>query len=466
MAIPFFLKWLFREQKSEEITVTYRGTDEREKSFHCTYNPADFKKDPYRYQHSLALLSLAKAMSSYNGLGDYQKRDKHITHFHEAMGFTHIHSNHFYKVKPEQNSVGVQFAYKKIWRKLRRVYLVSIAIRSGGYEAEWGDNFRFGPKGHHQGFQLAAKMALDELEAYLRKEGLDKVKHIKFWISGYSRGAAVSNLVAAELIHQLQSKDSVLGRNLFPLHKKIKGEVYAYTFETPSPAIIANQDPIENCIFNLCSTSDIVPYTPFGFLEFQRYGITIPLEVQIESLEHLNDFLPDFESTFFVTKKLQSFRPVNADNQMSKADFIKELLRFFEFDYGMTREFYVANIQEPLAEFAAFLKSAHKDVFRSLKARIKLPVLIASLISLRTFREYLRGLLLSCDELEEAKANFIAEGLAPVVLGLIKADRPNHYFHMLTLLMSMKSLFDEHDIELIYVHLFENNTEPDLPLLN
>ena len=96
-----------------------------------------------------------------------------------------------------------------------------VAVRGGGYQAEWAGNFNVGPgSGKHDGFSRAEIQVRNGLEEYLN-DNADKLEdRMKVWICGYSRAAATSNLLAADL-----DNGAINGIN--------KKNVYAFCFECP-----------------------------------------------------------------------------------------------------------------------------------------------------------------------------------------------------------------------------------------
>ena len=88
-------------------------------------------------------------------------------------------------------------------------------------------------------------------------------------ITGHSMGAAIANLVAAEL-NEIEGAD----------------DVYGYTFATPTvkSAVDGNATIPYSNIFNILNTNDVVPYVPTSWLLpgvnlWSRYGIDIPLNM-------------------------------------------------------------------------------------------------------------------------------------------------------------------------------------------
>jgi hypothetical protein len=103
---------------------------------------------------------------------------------------------------------------------------------------------------------------------------------VKLWITGHSRGAAVANLLAADLTDDA----------LYPA----KESIYTYTFATPNVRLpaddmerMAMKDDYLN-IHNYLNTEDFVAYVPLEAWGFTRYGITkeFTSTVQYDSMKH------------------------------------------------------------------------------------------------------------------------------------------------------------------------------------
>ena len=432
----------------------FQSTDREQREFSyelgyktLRYNDNDFHLD-------LARLSLAKSLASYAAKGDYSTKDRNITLFHQELGFREIESNSFYVSKPEQNSIGVQFALKRYFT----FTMVSIAIRSGGYQAEWGGNFRFGKQGHHEGFEIAAKEVLKLLNEYIQKHRLFKAKRIRFWIAGYSRGGAVANLVSAELLHQLHegSEEVIKEATKIQLHPKAKTRVYAYTFETPLAAFFNTQNDCQKCIYNIYSPKDLVPSIPFAYMGFKRYGTDILIDVDDTKLPLLKQLMPNRDPKPFQLMEFSGVKMVASKKHMDKAKFIQEMLRFFEFDFQLDRARYVDIYQEGLANVAAFFKSTDPRVIGGILSNLKVPTLLASLINKRHFSAYIRSLIKPFDlPLDKERVKQTIDSLYPLITELIKIDTSHRFLHLMTMFVSSGSIFAEHDIELIYAYMMQ-----------
>ena len=231
------------------------------------YTDDYFKKPATKYNQSLATMSLCLALSTY------QDEDKEI--YHENVknlfgkcgfvvdGADSTFQQKNYDIKTGTDTIACSFANKKIGDST----LVAVAVRSGGYGAEWASNLTLGLSGDHAGFDDASNKVYKYLADYVNSRNI--TGKVKFWITGFSRGGATANLLAAKLDNKIDS------------HPKItysKEDVYAYTFATPAGAVKSNNPHSKkyNNIFNIINFHDLVPLvapSQFGW-SFDRYGIT------------------------------------------------------------------------------------------------------------------------------------------------------------------------------------------------
>ncbi len=231
------------------------------------YTDDYFKKPATKYNQSLATMSLCLALSTY------QDEDKEI--YHENVknlfgkcgfvieGADNTFQQKNYDIKTGTDTIACSFANKKIGDST----LVAVAVRSGGYGAEWASNLTLGSKGDHFGFNDASNKVYEYLADYVNSRNI--TGKVKFWITGFSRGGATANILAAKLDNTIDS------------HPKItysKDDVYAYTFATPAGAVKSNNPHSKkyNNIFNIINFHDLVPLvapSQTGW-SFDRYGIT------------------------------------------------------------------------------------------------------------------------------------------------------------------------------------------------
>lgn len=148
--------------------------------------------------------------------------------------------------------------------------LVFVGIR-GSYGAEWLSNFNLPdatPSGaDHRGFKTAEQEVEASLKRYLDEIGADPTRTC-IVVTGHSRGGAIANLLAADLIDRASGPDA-----LAPADR-----VFAYTFAAPC-STQANDRGGEAYagIFNVVNPSDLVPQLPLPAWGYGRYGTTVEL---------------------------------------------------------------------------------------------------------------------------------------------------------------------------------------------
>ncbi|MBO4836430.1 MAG: hypothetical protein J5564_01920 [Clostridia bacterium] len=141
---------------------------------------------------------------------------------------------------------------------------VIIAIRGTG-AGEWELNMDLMPSGNYdlpyaENFMLAARDILDTQSIYLT--GLSSPAIL---VTGYSRGAAVANMLGAMLT-------DIFGEE----------RVYVYTFACPRT--VRGEVPVYHNIFNVINPADIITHLPLLQWGVGRYGADIELPVRDTSL--------------------------------------------------------------------------------------------------------------------------------------------------------------------------------------
>ncbi len=245
-------------------------------------------RDPMTYNDALSTTSLCMAMSGfYLNTGKTTDKDGYINKHASARQFMadigcddqKIYVNDFNVQKPGIGTIGVTIASKELVKADNTgsgQVLVPIAVRGANYEAEWGSNFTLGDgtssttATEAQGFAEAANQVTSEVDAYLARNGLlEKAKQgkVSFWIAGFSRAGATSNLTAKRLIEKYGVASS----------QQWQCPVFAYTFEAPQ----GGTDEAENSsnkasyysIHNIINYGDLVPLVGPTEMGFKRYGV-------------------------------------------------------------------------------------------------------------------------------------------------------------------------------------------------
>lgn len=187
----------------------------------------------------------------------------------EMDGFE-VEGAHMYSHYGDQNRDNCSYSIAHC-SKAGKTY-VYVIIR-GTDSVEWfgnmkctGERYVSGMQQHYS-FNNAMKDVKQRLVAYI--VGKD-IKDAHVVITGHSRGAAVANLLAKEMI-DLKNENGVEDND----EKKRLASVCAYTFATPNCTTAQDVKNKEyNSIFNFCLEDDFVPQVPMSNWGYDKYGIT------------------------------------------------------------------------------------------------------------------------------------------------------------------------------------------------
>ncbi len=265
------------------------------------YKDSYFDNDATTYNHNLATMSLCLAFSAYNATEDnsYINEDVNVKNLLKACGFTNYEQKN-YNQKPTTDSIACAIASKS----LEDSTLIAVAVRGGGYEAEWSSNMKAGTTGDHQGFDEASEKVYNYLMDYISNKSI--TGNVKIWITGFSRAGAVSNLLAAKL--DRRSKNDTVTYN--------NKSVYAYCFATPAGAANINSphDKMYKNIFSIINYHDPVPLVAPYYWDFDRYGITKVLpfsEGFANASEYENNMIKRLKNMGY-TYEINDFKNVKA----------------------------------------------------------------------------------------------------------------------------------------------------------
>ena len=246
----------------------------------CYYTDEYFFSPSTEYDQSLATASLCLSMSaflSFVGPVPYGEAYYNVRDLLKNTGFSDFEVNDDFKREPTVDSIGLAMANKQINDHGEEYTLVALAIRGSGYGAEWVENFQMGTgensEGHHEGFYNAMNRTLEFVDSYMIDKGISG--DIKFWITGYSRAAAVSNMVAGNIDTSIALGEPVLGGNV----SLLKEDLYAYTFGTPMGVYYDENSPhpdprcdYYNNIWNIFNKNDFISKMAMDAIGFCRYG--------------------------------------------------------------------------------------------------------------------------------------------------------------------------------------------------
>ena len=246
------------------------------------YSDGFFAEDAYTYNSHLATTSLNMAMTAFysnQGLtgpnGEYGLKSEHIGQFLIDIGCDRrqIYMNGYNTIRPQTDSIGVTIGQKPLatanGTPTGRI-LVPIAIRGANYEKEWASNVTLGNgsanSGEALGFATAANVVFSELQGYLKNYGLEQAVaqgKVDFWIAGYSRAGATTNLTSRRIVDAYAQTESSGNR------------VFAYCIEAPQGGWDAAETSGNNynCIHSVINKSDLVPRVAPSAMSFRRYGL-------------------------------------------------------------------------------------------------------------------------------------------------------------------------------------------------
>ncbi len=272
------------EYKGDEDTFTFSLSNPdsivEETEYHLNADLGAFFTPSTTVQNDLIKMSMRVAMAAMDP-DDYTRTPKRASYIKDLMtkldfqfreSDNPLESDIVYE-DPDGDTIGTAIGRRQIEKDNEEYTLVMIAVRGGGYLSEWAGNANVGDgisgttTGHHNGFNIASDEVINRLKRHL--EDLDDKSHVKVWICGYSRAAAVSNLTAMKLddgaIEGISSEN-----------------VYAFCFECPQNSTVPHwwsKERLEKYknIVNIVNIVDLVPLvTPnngYGWV-YGRFGTT------------------------------------------------------------------------------------------------------------------------------------------------------------------------------------------------
>jgi len=227
----------------------------------CTYySDSFFSHSATSFDHDLAIMSLCMTMPAFTVDNE---GDGPVRSLFRAIGCDErmLISSKFDDNKNTDDTCAYIFGMKRI--PDTDTFLLPVVIRSHRYGGEWVSNAHVVGEGcpdFSAGFKQASDGVYDALMRYIDAHSLDRSR-LKIWVSGFSRGAAVANLLGGRL-----TLESGIG----------KDNIFVYTFAAPRCVYDRIAGFMQN-IFNIVSELDIVPRIPLKVWGFVRYGIDLYL---------------------------------------------------------------------------------------------------------------------------------------------------------------------------------------------
>lgn len=281
------------------------------------YSDSFFGHPNNEYDHELARASLALSMTAF--------KEEHVMTFMESLGYQNMVS-YRYDQTGDEDKAALVMGHKNIDVPVVGAVdggvpedtgtLIAVAIRGGKYGDEWGSNGRVGYEGetfgYHYGFHQAAEDAVVQLTEYAADNSLDLGESV-IWITGFSRGAAVANVMGALLTGDEAGSERMEATPDSDLLATISPEkLFCYTFATPSTvseSLVADSGKTSGTgeeadtsagIYNIVNPLDIVTRLPMNAggitknskgdtvkynWDYTKYGTTLELPAESETAQ-------------------------------------------------------------------------------------------------------------------------------------------------------------------------------------
>ena len=221
----------------------------------ATMDDAWFAAPSDTYQHELAKLSISMAVASFRDvLAPLEESDHYLISFFEQAGFEQYRA-YGYSEATSANTISNAIAMRHMTDDQGDYVLLAIPVCGQGYGDEWMSNFTIDAGDTHTGFLNAAQIVRSRLSDYIQEQGLAD-QRLKIWGTGFSRAAAVSNLLGQMLL-----EDPAFEQN----------NIFIYTYGTPNTTKKPTPYPQ---IKNICGSFDPVPKIPFADWGFSKNGVT------------------------------------------------------------------------------------------------------------------------------------------------------------------------------------------------
>ena len=256
----------FKVKLSLPINTMWGLEGEPEVEYEFEYKDAYFFSNNTQRDDDLGLTSLV--MSGFNDGVENMNR------FFEAIHFTNIYNSPTYETSGYH-----QIAYSLAKKVIGETTVIAISIRGFQYGVEMVGNFFMGQSGEHSDFRQAMSYVYLGLIEYIAKQITSQTK-VKLWINGYSRAAAVANLLGKQLYEK--SLNNELGGIT-------KDDIYTYCFETPLCGDAANNGAYP-FIHNYINSYDFITHIPPAEYGFKVYGEVVDIYK-----ENVADLLKNFD---------------------------------------------------------------------------------------------------------------------------------------------------------------------------
>ena len=239
------------------------------------YSDRMFSQSATSYHHDIARVSLGLALSAFRENFHMDPdfiADLNVFDYLYQAGFSDIESMD-YDQTPSLQTVASIIGSKKMKDEEGDFTLIAVGICGGGYSMEWLSNFTVGQGLRHEGFNRAAQNVEGRILLYMTTRRI--TGRMKLWVTGYSRAAAIANIVGADMT------------DYGPFGAE---NAFVYTFATPRTTRETDIPAYKN-IYNVVGKMDPVPMVPMQDWGFKRYGT----DMRTPARETDSDYLIRFE---------------------------------------------------------------------------------------------------------------------------------------------------------------------------
>ena len=249
----------------QETTISYhyKGFIGNDCLCEVPFSDGYFVGDPTEYNHHLAQASIGLATASMR-IKDAKDQAANVKDYLTQAGFDNL-TLEGYDKETSKDTVSTAIAS----REEDGYTLVVVTVCSGGYKNEWLSNLTVGSGEEHEGFSYAAGIVEGRVLRFLASHHI--TGKVKLWSTGFSRGAAVSNLVCGHLMEM-----------------DIFDAIYGYFFATPRNT--KNPVAYEN-LFNILGKFDPVTMVPLAEWGYGRYGRELYVKAQQTDSDWMIPFL-------------------------------------------------------------------------------------------------------------------------------------------------------------------------------
>lgn len=382
------------------------------------YNYSDrwFTRSSFDESRQIAALSSVAAMTgaTYKKLlkEDEGGNGIYVTGLLDQCGFKDVQANKYYFQPTEADTLGLVAGHKTLTVAGKDYNFIGVTIFSPGYGQEFAGNLTVGKKGLHQGFKAARDEAIRFLNNYIKEHELSG--DFKFWITGHSRFAGVSNMLAGFLAGggavyfsgvnitpediycypfappaTLKTKTAKKGEALSVAGARkddqryqldSEGEGFVYEGEDKDE-LVDPQNKIYNGIHNSMPAHDLITLLPPDKWGYGRYGTDLPItDGKAETKQRMLAFMEEL-----YPKNYKSYTEGGDEDQYTWKTFDFKEMSFVDDEKAkapITQAwFFKDRINNGLARRAddtdQYVDGGYEDTLRSLAGMLTMGVNIA-----------------------------------------------------------------------------------------